>query len=139
MYDSSLTNRLQEGAAVTEVPKVGDGATLFLYSDRHAYTVRMVRVSPSGKTIEIRASRDEARRTDNNGFSESQDYEYTTEPPLDVPFSEDIGEMFKSVSGKPFRIVYAESNPDAPDGVSLWMGSAILRVGHRDKYYDFSR
>jgi hypothetical protein len=138
-FYGGLINRMQEGAAVTTVPSVGDGATMFLYSDRHAYTVRTVTVSPSGKTITIRASRDKARRTDSNGFSESQDYEFTTEPPLDVPFSEDIGEVFKSVNGKPFRNVYAELNDKAPDGCSLRMGSTILRVGHRDEYYDFTK
>lgn len=137
-FHGGLINRMQEGAPVIEVPKVGDGATLYMHSDRHAYTVRMVRVSPSGKTIEIRASRDKAKRVDNNGMSESQTYEFTTEPPLDVPFSENYGQVFKSVSGKPFRQVYAEVNPDAPDGVSLRMGDTILRVGHRDEYYDYS-
>ena len=133
-----LINRLQEEAAVTEVPKVGDGATLFLYSDRHAYTVRHVRVSPSGKTITIRATRDKVRRIDNNGMSESQAYEYETVEP-DSKFPELIGEVFKSVSGKPFRNVYFEADESAPDGGRLRMGSSILRVGRRDEYYDFTR
>ena len=102
-FYGGLVNRMQEGAPVVTVPSVGDGATLYMYSDRHAYTVRTVTVSPSGKTITIRATRDKAVRTDKNGFSESQEYEFTT---VGTPES---GKVFKSVSGKPFRNVYFEA------------------------------
>ena len=82
----SVINRLQERSAVIAIPKVGDGATLYLHSDRHAYTVRHVRVSSSGKTITIRATKDKVRRIDNNGMSESQTYEYeTVEPDYKFP------------------------------------------------------
>ena len=135
-FYGGLINRMQEGAAVTTVPSVGDGATMFLYSDRHAYTVREVTVSPSGKTITIKATRDRAIRKDKNGFSESQEYEFTT---VGTPES---GDVFKSVSGKPFRNVYFEAKPgdtdEWPEG-SLRMGSTILRVGRRDEYYDFTK
>jgi len=56
-----------------KAPEVGDGATVYLYTDRHAATV--VRVSKSGRTAWIQP--DSAKRIDNNGMSESQDYEYS--------------------------------------------------------------
>jgi hypothetical protein len=127
-FYGGLINRLQEGATVREVPKVGDGATMYLYSDRHAYTVREVKVSPSGKTITIKATRDHAVRTDGGGFSESQTYDFTT-----VGEPED-GQTFKSVSGKPFRSVYWDHEANG-----YRMSETILRVGHRDEYYDFTK
>lgn len=53
--------------------KVGDGATLCYYSDREPATV--IWVSPSQKTIKIQ--RDNYKRIDNNGMSDSQEYEYS--------------------------------------------------------------
>lgn len=52
--------------------KVGDPATIVMYTDRHAATV--IAVSKSGKTITIQ--HDLATRTDKNGWSENQTYEY---------------------------------------------------------------
>lgn len=57
-------------------PEVGMGATLCYPSDRYPYTV--VEVSASGKRIKV--TRDDFTRTDNNGQSESQTYDYTTDP-----------------------------------------------------------
>lgn len=127
----SLINRLNERHKVTTVPNVGDGVTEYLYSDRHAYTVQKVRVSPSGKTIEIWCSRDQVRRVDDNGMGDNQTYEYTTVD--DGPRAH-----YKSVSGKPFRRVYAVMDDKAPDGVSLRMSDTIARVGIRDEHYDYS-
>lgn len=56
--------------------KVGDGATLLLYSDSHAGTV--IKVSASGKTIHVQ--RDTATRTDSRGMSECQEYTYAPDP-----------------------------------------------------------
>ena len=57
------------------LPEVGMGATLILWSDRHAYTVVEVK---SPRTIIVQ--RDNAKRTDNLGMSESQEYSYTPNP-----------------------------------------------------------
>lgn len=56
----------------TEQVKVGDGATFSIGSDRYPYTV--VEVVNDRKVI---VQRDDYRRTDKNGFSESQTNEYT--------------------------------------------------------------
>ena len=56
-------------------PEVGMGCTQMMWTDRNAYTVMEV-LSPTRITV----TRDRAKRTDKNGLSESQTYEYTTDP-----------------------------------------------------------
>ena len=56
--------------------QVGDGVTINMWSDRHAGTV--VFVSKSGR--EVHVQQDNAKRTDKNGMSESQSYEYERNP-----------------------------------------------------------
>lgn len=50
--------------------KVGDGATICFYSDRKAVTVIEI-----GKNY-VKVQADESIRTDNNGMSDCQEYEY---------------------------------------------------------------
>ena len=57
------------------VPEVGMGATHLMWSDRQAYTIIEVK-SPTRLVVQ----RDTATRTDNNGMSDSQGYEYTPNP-----------------------------------------------------------
>lgn len=57
---------------IPQIPQVGMGATESVGSDRYPYTVILV-VSP--KKIVVR--RDDFCRTDRNGMSESQTYEFT--------------------------------------------------------------
>lgn len=73
-FYGSLQNRLEEGKQ-TEAPFVGMGATMCLYSDRHAYTVQKV-ISPSRVIV----TADQSKRTDTNGQSDCQHYEYTSTP-----------------------------------------------------------
>lgn len=65
----SFMNHLMSGNK--SLPEVGKGATILLYSDRHAYQVMKV----EGKRVWIK--RCVAKRVDNNGMSESQDYDYS--------------------------------------------------------------
>jgi len=54
-------------------PKIGEGATELLWSDRHAWTV--IEVSEDKKACRIQ--RCDSKRTDSNGYyTESQDYDY---------------------------------------------------------------
>jgi hypothetical protein len=55
------------------LPAVGAGATILLYSDRHAYQVLWV--SSDRQACEI--ARCKAKRTDQNGCSEMQEYDYS--------------------------------------------------------------
>ena len=70
----SLFNHLMAVSAAA--PVVGMGATLLLWTDRHAYTV--VWVSDNGKRLN--ACRDRAIRIDNNGMSDAQNYRYEKNP-----------------------------------------------------------
>lgn len=57
------------------VPTVGMGATYSVGSDRYAFTVIRI-LSPTRIVLQ----QDNYKRTDNNGLSESQEYEYTPNP-----------------------------------------------------------
>lgn len=70
----SITNRLMESPQAL-APTEGMGATILMFSDRHAATVIEVR---SPKRIVIQE--DEATRTDKNGMSENQEYTFKRNP-----------------------------------------------------------
>lgn len=57
-----------------KIPEVGTPATLKGYSDRYACTVIQA------NSRQILVQRDKATRTDDNGISESQTYEYERNP-----------------------------------------------------------
>ena len=98
----------------SKVPKVGIGVTELMYSDRHPYTVTEIL---SEKRIKVR--RCNSKRIDNNGFSESQDYEYTED--LEAPEIE----LFLNKFGRWKERGHAD-------------GSTFL-IGRREEYYDFTR
>jgi len=100
----------------TTTPKVGDGATILGWTDRHAATV--IEVSKSGKTVV--AQRDTARRIDKNGMSDCQDYECTPNPNgCRQTFTLRANGAWVE-RGQPMR------------------GGARLSVGERRPYFDFS-
>lgn len=70
----SLINSIGEAGENTWA--VGDGCTLLGWSDRHAATVTAV--SASGKRIEVKG--DISTRTDTNGMSDCQTYEFAPNP-----------------------------------------------------------
>jgi hypothetical protein len=55
------------------IPKVGEGATELMYSDRHAWEV--IKTNEDGSECTIQ--RYKSKRIDNLGMSDSQSYEYT--------------------------------------------------------------
>ena len=71
----SLINHVMANSGQAK-PEVGMGCTIFSWTDRHAATI--ITVSPSGKTVKVQ--RDIAKRTDTNGMSEVQSYEYSPDP-----------------------------------------------------------
>lgn len=95
MSYGNLINRVMENTTSNK-PTVGMGATILGYSDRHAATV--VSVSKDGKSVDIQ--RDTATRTDKNGMSECQDYEYspTPTPPSRATLSARTGRGFGKAS-----------------------------------------
>lgn len=71
VWYGSLQNRLEEGKQFVDEIKVGTGVTEYYYSDREPYEVIAVE---DQKHITIR--RLDAKRVDNNGMSDCQDYEF---------------------------------------------------------------
>lgn len=103
-------------------PEVGMGCSILSYSDRHAASVSAV-LKPD--LIEVR--RDHAKRVDGNGFSESQEYEFS-------PNSEGARSYFKRSKEGFWREVYR--NPES--GRWVLSGGVKLRLGQRLHYHDFS-
>ncbi len=106
----SFTNLCMMNSKPNPAPKVGDGATILGWTDRHPATV--VFVSENGKTIHLQE--DDAKRTDSNGMSECQSYLFVPNPKAPVQIA---------------RLT--------PKGWKIVKGSRVL-VGHREKYHDFS-
>lgn len=65
----SLMNHVMASGKQAE-PKVGDGATICMWTDRKAGTI--VKVTPT----QVHVREDKATRTDKNGMSDSQEYTY---------------------------------------------------------------
>ncbi len=74
----SLCNHLLSGTVGEPTPKVGMGATILMWTDRHAATI--VKVTPT----QIHVRRDKATRVDKNGLSECQEYIYEEDSAADV-------------------------------------------------------
>ena len=55
---------------------IGDGVTINYYSDEKPATI--IEIDTKGKWIKVQE--DNAKRIDNNGMSDSQDYEYSRNP-----------------------------------------------------------
>ena len=102
----SLINHLTSRGQQSK-PEVGMGATILMWTDRHAATI--VRVTPS----QVHAQRDNSKRLDTNGMSESQQYEFTPDPEASVEIYRKTKQGYKGPSG-------------------------TLIIGHRSKYHDYS-
>lgn len=95
-----------------QLPTIGMGVTIQYYSDREAGTI--IQVTQNGRRIVIQE--DTATRTDNNGMSESQSYEFAPNPEGTIH----IATLRK-------------------DGTYRLQGSKErVYLGTRDKYYDYS-
>jgi hypothetical protein len=116
---NSLVNNLMMDSRQRE-PSVGDGATVLMWTDRYAATIVTVERFKTGrragevKAVEVRE--DHAKRTDRNGQSESQTYEYSPNP---------------SATVQRFTL-RANGRYEQPGG-----GSGLL-IGHREMYHDFT-
>lgn len=103
--------------AAPVAPAPGVGATIVMYSDRHAATI--VEVSASGKTVTVQ--QDTATRTDTNGMSDCQTYTFAPNPaaPLQVFTLRSTGRY-------------------VPKGVPTKSAGMSLAIGTRQEHYDFS-
>lgn len=105
MKHGSLTNLIHAENKSAD-PKVGDGATLILWSDRHAYTIISV------KKTYLLATRDIAERTDQNFEKGPQEYTYHID-----------------LEALPQR---ANRRKDG----NFYIGGQVLKVGYRNEYRD---
>jgi hypothetical protein len=106
-------NRIAEHT--TGTPEVGMGATACAYTDRYAGTITRI-ISPT----RIEWQEDHAERTDKNGMSESQTYEYKADP-----------NGRKVIFSKRKNGVWREMGAEKGSGLGL-------SLGERRKYHDFS-
>ena len=111
----SLTNNIYANSK-QPAPEIGMGATQLLYSDRHAFSVIKI-VSPK----KIVVQRDKVTRTDSNGMSESQDYNF--EP---------------NTEGMTATLTLRKNGRWVVEGEDLWSGSSFS-IGNRSEYYDFTK
>ena len=113
MQHGSLQNLLMGSGTA---PKVGEGATILGWTDRHAATV--IEVSKSGKAVSVQ--RDTQNRIDKNGMSDMQEYECTPNPNgCRQTFTLRANGAWVE-KGQPMR------------------GGARLSIGERRPYFDFS-
>lgn len=110
----SIFNRMQERTNVT--PKVGMGATEMFYTDREPYEIIEV---IDARHIVVREL--DAKRTDHNGMSECQDYEYTSN--MNNPKIR----LFFTKQGK-----WRERYPNGR------LGCNAFAIGFAEKYHDYS-
>lgn len=116
----SVFNRIDEAQKQPE-PKEGDGCTMISYTDRYAGTVVKV------LEFVIAVQEDRAIRTDKNGMSECQYYEFQRNPEARVVH-------FKKDRNGRYREAYVSSK-------NRWCfkNSGLgLRIGDRDAYHDYT-
>jgi hypothetical protein len=119
---ASLVNHVYS-RMTSEPPYVGMPATLLSWTDRSPATV--VDVNMKGRCIVVQE--DDYQRIDNNGLSESQEYEYARNPKASVY-------IFRK--NKKGEWVQHRFNPKTNRLVQS-RGYGLM-LGKREKYHDFS-
>lgn len=155
VWYGSFINRLQERSASVK-PEVGMGVTECLYSDREPWEVIEV---INDKHIVIREL--DWKRIDDNGMSESQEYEYFSKPDGAIRHlvlrkngkGENCGMRWRDLKWERVYEKDAEGNfiensleEQHKTGefykshvvLSKKLGSTGWRVGSAERYYDFS-
>jgi hypothetical protein len=122
---ASVTNHVMSRAVRGQPdPKIGMGATLLAWTDRYPATI--VEVRATKHTVYITVQEDDAKRIDKNGLSESQTYEFT-------PNQKARKTTFRRGKNGMWQEVHQNDS-------GRWASCEGygLRIGERDKYYDFS-
>lgn len=123
----SLINHLEARATIGQpTPEVGMGVTMLGWTDRSPGTIFSVQRIGRSTIIEVRA--DDYKRTDSNGMSEGQEYTYTTNPQGHAQYFRAKDEDAEWVSVRKSR----------ETGRWVKTGRTGLRIGQRERYYDFS-
>lgn len=132
---ASLSNHLMARATIGQPkPVVGMGATILGWTDRYAGTIVEVYETSTSKRwkYQIVVQLDNAQRTDSNGLSESQDYQYSPNP-------NGAKYVFNCERNGGAWIEMRDVNVDTPNYRRLVVpvGSRKgLRIGERDQYRD---
>lgn len=119
----SLVNHIMTNVKETQLPKVGDGATVYLWSDRKPYTV--IEVDEEKKIVTIQE--DYSIRSDKNGMSEEQDYEFQRNPDGSI--------AYYKLTKNGYVGIYKNKETGRWNKSSTQRG---VRFGFRDRYYDYS-
>lgn len=132
----SLENRLLEGN-ILEV-KIGMGVTEMYYTDREPYTIVSI---PDKKHIIVRECN--AKRIDNNGMSEDQEYEYSEQEKEKYDLSDEFALIMTTERRKrdiqKYNLGRNEKLLTLTKKGYKEMGSCNgWYIGKRMKYYDFS-
>ena len=108
----SLVNHIMSRGVDCQ-PEVGMGVTVLHWTDRSAHTI--VEVAKNHIVI----VEDHAKRTDDNGMSDNQDYEYTPDP-----------------DGR--RLIVKRVTHGRNKGRYKTASGNYVIIGARDKYHDYS-
>jgi len=123
---NSLMNNLYSRAVIGQPePVVGMGVTFLGWTDRYPGTI--YDVFQVGKSTYIVVAEDDAKRIDENGMSECQEYEFTPAP-----------DAYKSVYRRNLKTDKWEAVRKNENGRWAKVGGNGLMIGRREKYYDFS-
>lgn len=125
---ASVMNHLYSRGTIGQPePVVGMGVTFLDWTDRRPGTIVQVSSSPDGRAVYFAAQEDDAVRIDRNGIGESQRYEFTPNPKARrVLYKRDRKGAWRQVEmNERGRDVFVDK-------------SQSIRIGERDKYYDFS-
>jgi hypothetical protein len=114
----SLVNTVM-GNSATE-PEVGMGATIISWSDRHAATIIKVAYNRRGYVTSIVVQEDDAKRTDSNGMSDAQSYEYTP-----------------NTNNSTTTFTLRQNGRWVRQGESM-KGGQRCAIGYRDTHHDYS-
>ena len=133
-WQGSILNRIDEHRCYKKEnePKVGMGATEYMWSDRHPYSVIQVDKKWKGKNFDIVViQRDDAKRVDNNGMSESQTYEFTPNIEASVNYLRSYTYEKDGKTWKYYSPVRWNSK------TNRWnAGGRAVTLGRRESYWD---
>ncbi len=128
---NSLVNHLYSRETIGQPkPVVGMGATLLGWTDRKPATIRRAtEIASKVWAYEIVVTEDDARRIDNNGMSESQEYEYSVrEDGYRLLFRQD----------RKTGAWYEMRRNETTGKLNRVSGANRIVIGRREKYHDFS-
>lgn len=119
MQFGSINNMIDARVKNPE-PVIDMPATILAWTDRYGATVIDVRRNKAGKVTAVLVQEDNAERADTRGMCEHQDWSFTRNTD---------GRVWEFTARRDGKLV--EKGSRKGDGYGL-------RLGYREKYYDFS-